>query len=409
MSKITKLIPKNTSSTLKFAAKGLFIVAIFWLGLAIGSGRINVGMDAIFKKSVSKDLPSNLDYSGVEKVYDLLRNRYDGQLDIDELLNGLKQGLVESAGDPYTEYLDEKEAAEFNEQLNGTFTGIGAELGKDKDGNLIIVAPIAGFPAQKAGLRARDVITRINDESTADMTVSEAVTKIRGAKGSKVTLKVVRNKEDSLSFTIIRAEIKIPSVKSEIIDGSIGYLKVSVFSEDTAQLARQAAASLKAQGVGGIILDLRGNPGGLLGVAVEIADLWLEDNETILTERRGGVVIKTYSASDGATLGGLPTVVLIDEGSASASEITAGALRDNDVATLMGAKSFGKGSVQEIEEISGGAQLKVTIARWYTPDGKNIDKQGIAPDKAVKMTDKDFASGKDPQLDAAKAFVKSKL
>lgn len=386
--------------------KALLTVGIFAIGVLVGNGQIAFGPDAAYRKSVQKNLPADLNYASVEEVYDGLRSSYDGQLDVNKLLDGLKQGLAQASGDPYTEYFNPADAKKLQEQLTGSFTGIGAELSKDKDNNLIIVAPIAGFPAEKAGLRPKDIIVEINNTTTANLTISEAVSRIRGPKGTKVTLKVVRDKSQSLSFTITRVDIKIASVKYKILDGNIGYLQIVEFSDDTAKLAREAAASFKQAGVKGVILDVRGDPGGYLNAAVDVSSLWLDNGKTILSERRNGVIIRTYESQGMPLLAGMPTVVLIDNGSASASEITAGALRDNNAAKLMGVTSFGKGSVQEIQKLPGGAELKVTIARWYTPGGKNIDKQGIKPDQEVKRSDDDIKAGRDPQLDAAAAFLK---
>ncbi len=372
-------------------------VGIFWLGLMIGSGNIRIHK----LSSENKTLPANLDYKTIEQVYDELRQNYDGKLDVNTLLNGLKHGLANSTGDPYTSYFTPAEAKNFTDQLQGTFQGIGAELSKDKDGNLIVVAPIDGFPAQKAGLKSKDIIIAVNGDSTTNMSVDEAVSKIRGPKGTNVNLKIIRDKSQTLNLKITREEIKIPSVTTKTLNGNIGYIKISEYSDDTAELATAAANKFKNAGVKGIILDLRGNPGGELKAAVDVSSLWLGKNQTVLTTRRDGVIVDSYSAHGYAPLAATPTVVLINEGSASASEITAGALRDNKVATLIGIKSFGKGSVQDIENLIDGAMLKVTIARWYTPNGKNIDKQGIEPDKTVQRSDNDIKTGKDPQLDAA--------
>ena len=377
-------------------------LGIFWLGVGVGSGKI--GPDSIYHKPVASGLPKNLDYSSVEEIYDELKSSYDGQLTRSQLLDGIKTGLAQATGDPYTEYFSPKAAKQFNEQLSGSFSGIGAVLGKDKANNLVVISPIAGSPAHKAGLKAADIISEINKTSTIGMNTDEAVSRIRGDVGTKVTLKLIRAGVQTLSLTITRDNITIPSVTTKTLDGNIGYLQISQFSEDTAELAAQAATKFKQDGVKGIVLDLRGDPGGLLNSAVSISSLWLPKGKTILTERRGGSTVKTFTSDGTNTLGGIPTVVLIDGGSASASEITAAALRDNKVATLMGVTSFCKGSVQEINKLPGGAELKVTIAHWFTPAGKNIDKQGIKPDKEVKQPD-DLAEGQDPQLDAAKAFL----
>ncbi len=237
------------------------------------------------------------------------------------------------------------------------------------------------------------------------MSINDAVSKIRGAKGTTVKLTIIRDGKQQIEMSIVRDEITIPSVTSKVLDGNIGYIKIVRFAEDTALLSSQAADKLKSQNVKGIVLDLRSDPGGLLDAAVSVSSLWL-DNQTVLTERRGGVIIRTYASKGIPTLKGIPTIVLIDAGSASASEITAGALHDNKVATLVGVKSFGKGSVQQIVNFNDDSFLKVTIARWYTPDGKNIDKEGISPDTEIKRTDDDYKTGNDPQLDFATAQLK---
>lgn len=385
-------------SWIRIVAAIAVIIVVFFAGVGIGNGSIQFGF---VKNTQNRDLPADLDYSSVEALYDALKASYDGELDYQALLDGIKAGLAQAAGDPYTVYLTAEEAREFNAQLNGTFSGIGAELGQDADKNLIIVSPISGFPAAKAGLRPQDIIAEIDGKSTAGMNVAEAVTKIRGPKGTDVTLRILRNKSEDLTFTITRADIKIPSVKYEILDGNIGYLQIIQFNNDTASLATKAAKEFKAKGVKGVVLDLRGNPGGLLDAAIDVSSLWLKKGATVLQEKRGGVVVSTGFADGNDILRGVPTAVLINEGSASASEIVAGALKDNKVATIFGVKSFGKGSVQQIKELSGGSELKVTVARWYRPSGENIDGKGISPDKEVKMTEEDYKNGRDPQKDAA--------
>ncbi len=413
-------IGKQQRIDFKWVISGLLVsMLVFALGVSVGNGRIVLRKDKTLPKSVqTEDLPDNLDYSSVEEVYDTLKQSYDGQLSEDELLDGLKQGLAKATGNPYTEYLNKESAKEFDDDLSGTFSGIGAELSRDKD-SIVVIAPIAGYPAEKAGIKPKDIIAEINEESAYDLTVSEAVKKIRGPAGTKVKLKVIREGEVPIDLEITRETISIPSVKHEILDGNIGYLKISRFGDDSTGLARVAAQKFKAEGVKGVILDLRSNPGGLLESSVDISSLWLKD-KLILQEKRGDEVIKTYNSRGNATLAGVPTVVLVNEGSASASEITAGALKDNDAATLIGVKTFGKGSVQQLVDLKkcSGLRLfeekqehacgvlKITIARWFTPAGKNIDKEGITPDQEVELTDEDFKNNKDPQKDAALQYLK---
>lgn len=368
---------------------------IFSGGLFIGNGTIR--FRSYDPRVENARLPAQLDYSSVDSIYASLKENFDGTLDEAALLDGLKTGLAKATGDPYTEYFNAKDAKSFYGELEGTFEGIGAELGKE-DNNIIIISPIAGFPAEKAGLKPKDIIAEIDGESAYDLTISDAVKKIRGEKGTVVTLTIIRDNVPQ-EVKITREQITVPSVKHEIKDG-IGILTVSRFGDDTSKLSQEAAVAFKAAGVKGVVLDLRGNPGGLLDAAVKLSSLWL-DNKVVLTERRGNTIIETLKSRGTATLRGIPTVVLINGGSASASEITAGALKDNGVATLIGEKTFGKGSVQQPIDLVDGSLLKVTIARWFTPNGKNIDKEGIEPDKKVELTEEDAKASRDPQLDAA--------
>jgi len=393
----------NIRSVSKKAGVVAAALLIFFSGWGIGSGHLS--LTGFHGKPVASGVPANLNYSSVEQVYDALRRSYDGQLDQTKLLDGLKTGLVGAAGDPYTVYLNAKDAKQFDEDLNGTFEGVGAELGKDVNKHIIIVAPLKDTPAEKAGLKPKDIVAEINGKSAFDITVESAKDQIRGAKGTHVKLKIVRD-DQAIDFDIVRDTIVIPSVTSKIMDGNIGYMQISRFGDDTVDLATKAAKQFADAKVKGVILDVRNDPGGLLDAAIKVSSLWLPNGKTVLDERRGGETIQTYRSSGQALLSGIPTIVLMNEGSASASEITAGALHDNGVAKLFGAKSFGKGSVQQLENFSDGSVLKVTIARWYTPKGINIDKEGIKPDTEVKLTDNDAKAGKDPQLDAAQAALR---
>jgi carboxyl-terminal processing protease len=395
---------EKLKKALKAAGIVLIGVVIFLFGLGVGKGNVLFGSSP---SVANKNLPADLNYATVEQVYDLLKANFDGSLDQSKLIDGLKSGLAKATGDPYTQYFNPTDAKAFNNELNGSFTGIGAQLGQNESGNIQIVSPIDGFPASKAGLRPQDVIVSIDGKTTNDMTIDEAVNKIRGPKDTKVTLRVLRDKSEDLSFTITRADIKLPSVKSEIINGNVGYITVSQFSEDTSDLMKQAASDLKAKGATTVLLDLRGNPGGLLTSAVDMASLWLPEGKTVLQEKRGGVVVNTYTskAKGEPAFKDMKTVVLVNAGSASAAEIVAGALRDNNVAIVMGEKSYGKGSVQEIHDLPNGGEIKITVARWYRPNGQNIDKKGINPDKEVKMTNDDYKQNKDPQKDAAIQYL----
>jgi carboxyl-terminal processing protease len=394
---------KNKGSSWKNKLIGGVVIAFiaFSLGLIVGGGQISFGA-----AHNADSLPNRLNYSSVDEVYNILRNDYDGDLNQDALQAGMKEGLAQATGDPYTSYFTPEKAKEFNEQLNGSFTGIGAELGQDSEKNLIVVAPISGTPADKAGVKPQDIIAEIDGQSTSGISVEEAVSKIRGKKGTQVKLTIIRNKSDTIPMTITRDDISVPSVTSKILDGNVGYIRVTTFSDDSGTEVQKEAEKLHAEGVKSVILDLRGNPGGRVDAADQIASIWLPQGKMILQEKQGNTVIKTHTSTGGGVFQGVPTVVLIDAGSASASEIVSSALLDNNAATLVGVKSYGKGSVQELKDLSDGGLLKVTVARWYRPNGQNIDKKGINPTKEVILSDDDAKTGNDTQLKAAQDILK---
>lgn len=348
----------------------------------------------------------SLDLTSVQEVYKELAANFDGELDKQALIDGAKRGMVDAVGDPYTVYFTADEAREFLNDLEGTFEGIGAELGK-KDNILTIISTLDGSPAKQAGLQANDAIVLVNDEPTSGWSVEQAVKNIRGEKGTSVKLTVTRPGQDRpLEFTVVRDTITDPSVKTEITQDNIGIMRITRFGQtDTLQLARQAAREFKQKNVRGIVLDLRGNGGGYLQASQDIASLWL-DNKVVVTERTGGVVIDTLYSRGDAILKSIPTVVIVNGGSASASEIVAGALRDNGAATVIGEQTFGKGVVQDVRTLRDGGSLKVTIASWYTPSGKNINEEGITPDPVVELTDEDVAQSRDPQKDKALELLK---
>ncbi len=393
---------RKARSFKKIALTVVLAVLLFGAGVVVGRGNV-------LGKSIKTPVASTtLDYSSVDQVYKLLSSDFDGNLSKPALLDGLKSGLVSASGDPYTTYFNPKQAKDFNNQLAGTIVGIGAELGTDSSNNIVIVSPLSGYPAEKAGLKPKDIVAGIDGKSTTGLSVDQAVTKIRGKEGDKVTLTIVRGNGSPFNVSITREKITVPSVKWEE-NGNVGYMKISQFTDDTFDLTQKAATEFKNKNVKAVVVDLRGNPGGYLTSAVNISSLWLDQGKTVVQERRGSTVISTQVANGNNPLKGLPTVVLIDGGSASASEITAGALKDNGVATLLGEKSFGKGSVQQVEHLADGSEVKITVARWYRPNGQNIDKQGITPDKTITISDADSKAGKDPQKDAAMALALQKI
>lgn len=378
------------------AVLSLLLLGAFWTGDAL-HGRV-------YNPFVPKT--QQLDFSSLNSLYGVLQRNYDGEIPREKVLDAARKGLVEATGDPYTTYLTAEEAKEFSNDLNGKLSGIGAEIGL-RNNIVTVIAPIDGSPAKAAGLQAGDAIIEINGESTEGMSVDGAVRKIRGPKDTKVKLTLARNgTQGPVNLEITRADIVVPSVKSSMKDGDVAYIQVSRFASDTGALVKQAARELKAQGAKKVVLDLRNNGGGYLQAAQEVSSEFLPEGKLVVAEKSGGEVREELKSAGGGELVGMPTIVLINGGSASASEITAGALRDHGAAKLLGEKSFGKGSVQEIKDLHDGAQLKVTVARWFTPKGSNIDKEGIKPGIEVKMTPEDVNADRDPQLERALAELK---
>ena len=361
--------------------------------------------DALFANAASvfgiRTSNKTIDLSSVQKTYQELIANYDGKLDTQKLIYGASRGLVEAAGDPHTSYMDPDEAKEFDKSLSGQIGGgIGAEIGL-RNNKPTIIKPLENSPAQKAGIKAGEVIVKVNDESSSDWSVDKVVSKIRGEIGTSVKLTLL-SEGRTREVSVVRQNIVSPAVESEI-DGEIGILKVNRFGDDTVSLSRKYASEFVEKGVKKVILDLRNNPGGTVGAAQGLLGIWL-DNQIAMTERRGSEIVKTLRTTGAPILGNMKTVVLINGNSASASEITAGALREYGKATLVGQKSYGKGSVQIVLGLPGGSQMKVTEARWYTPKGKNIDKTGIEPDVKVDLSSDDVNNNVDPQMDKAKSL-----
>jgi len=349
-----------------------------------------------------KQYSADIDLSSVEETYAAFASKFDGTLDKTKLIEGANRGLVEAAGDDYTIYMTAKESKEFNDSLTGNIGGgIGAEIGL-KNGQPTVLRTLKDNPAIKAGLMANDAIVKVNDQSSIGWTVEKTVKQIKGEAGTTVKIAVLRGSELK-EFTITRAIINNPSVDSSVADG-VGIMTISRFDSETGTLARAAATEFKKQGVKAVILDLRGNGGGYVDAGRDVASLWL-DNKVIVTERTGAVIRETVKSGSDAILAGLPTAVLVNGSSASASEIVSGALQDYKVAKLVGEKTFGKGSVQQLVSLADDTQLKVTIARWYTPNGKNINKEGITPNKVISISQSDVDKGNDPQLEAAKGIL----
>lgn len=387
--------PAKMDRTSKFSIGilGCLIVALLTgvIGFTIGTRLQNLSA-------------TQLDYSRLAEVYNVLSAKYDGKLDKNKLLEGALKGMVAGTGDIYTEYMTAEEYSLLETDLSGELNGIGVEIGMNDDGLLSVISTLDDSPAKEAGLLAGDLIEKVDGEDATGWTTSQAAAKIRGEKGTKVKITVVRDGEEK-EFEVERQKIENPSVKWETDDDRIGYIRISTFGDDTAMLAQEAAEDFVANNVRGIILDLRSNTGGYVDAAQAVTSLWLNKGETITQERAGSQTLATVKATGGNILKDIPTVVLIDGATASASEITAGALRDNAGAKLVGYQSYGKGLVQEVIELNSGDYLKVTIAKWYTPNGDNINEEGLKPDEEIEMTSAQYNSGDDTQRERAKEML----
>lgn len=385
----------------------IILIVVFILGFSLG-GRNQAVFGQIGKIFGVRVDQSELNHKELDQTYALIKQKFDGKIDPKVLMDGANKGLVEALGDRHTAYLTPKEAEEFNKNLEGDIGGgIGAEVGVRK--NLItIIRPLKNSPAIKAGLQAGDVVFKVNDEEIGNQTLEQVIQKIRGKPGTKVKLTVIRKDQPKpFDIKIIRQFINNPSVNLDFKD-DVAILTVSRFDKQTALLARQEADKIKSRGIKKIVLDLRGNAGGYLTAARDLAGLWL-DGQLVVSERVGDKTVQEFFAKKGDNiLNDAKTVVLMNAGSASASEIVIGALKDYERAHLIGETSFGKGSVQELLNLPNGGQLKVTIARWYTPQGHNIDGQGIKPDQDVELTADDWQNDRDPQLQAALAYFNKK-
>lgn len=382
----------------------LFILAALGGGIVLGKQVFS--SSSVIAKTTSD---SGLNFSLFDQVYQSIKQKYVDQPKSNTGLEyGAIKGLVAGLGDPNSNFMDPDETKAFQENLDGKFSGIGVELAV-KDKALTIVAPLPSSPGDKAGLKAGDIILAIDGVNTSTLTLDAAVQKIRGPEGSEVALLVARKGEfDGKSFKVKREQIDVKSVTNSVREDGIGIIDIARFGEDTASLVGKAAAEFTSKHVKGIVLDLRGNPGGFLEASVDVAGNFLAKDQVIVSEEFGDGSKQEYRSSGTATLKDIPLVVLVDEGSASAAEILAGALRDYGRAKLVGTKTFGKGSVQELQSLSQGTSLRLTVAKWVMPKGGKIDHVGIEPDVKVEITQADLDAHKEPQLDKALELVKQK-
>jgi probable ctpA-like serine protease len=385
-------------------SKSTFFVSIALVALVgyiagTRSDQLYAAIAPVFGIKASAD---SLNTSVLQDAYRNLRANYDGKLDADALSDGAVRGMVAAADDRYTVFMDKKEAEEFNRGLSGQVSGIGSEIGR-RSNQPTVLRVLNDSPAEKAGVKSGDVFVAVNGESVEGKDASAVASRVRGEAGTSVKLTMKRG-ESTVDFTIVRAQVSDPSVRWSVSDG-VGTMIISRFDAQTASLARQAASELKSQGVKAVIVDLRDNGGGYLNAARDVAGIWL-NNQIVVTEKAGDKVTDEVKTGSSATLDGMKTILLVNRDSASASEILAGALQEHGKATLVGQKTFGKGTVQKVLNLADGRLLKVTVARWYTPKGKNITKEGITPETIVELTADDMNAGRDPQRDKAMDLAK---
>ncbi|MFH1565231.1 MAG: S41 family peptidase [bacterium] len=364
------------------------------------------------KNTVPKFLTRDIDFDIYWDVWNRVMKSYvDKPVSQTKMLYGSLSGMVAAAGDPYTMFFDPEIAFKFQQELEGNFEGIGAEIGIKND-RLTVIAPLPDTPAEKAGLRPSDKIYFIGDVDTSNISTDEAVSLIRGPKGTTVVLKIWRdnNGEDLINIPIVRDKINVISVtwekiKNEETGNNIAYIKIRHFDEKVDAVLDEVASEVLSSRPDGIILDLRSNPGGYLDRSINVASKWIAKGDAVVKEKDSEGDIIEYDSSGRSSFAGIKTVVLINGGSASASEIVAGALQDYGLATLVGKTSFGKGSVQDYQNLEDGSALKITVARWLTPKDRFIDKEGITPDIEVELSDEDYNTNRDPQLDRAVEFL----
>ncbi len=412
---------KEANGSRNYLGIGLALLlasAAFFSGMQMGTSQnglsMEAGLFALFARTPQPD--TTVDMSEFWRVWNLMDEKFAASsttapLSAEEKVQGAISGLVEAYGDPYTVFFPPSDAEKFDEEISGNFGGVGMEVGV-RDGVITVIAPLPDTPAENAGILAGDVIVKIDDTSTENMTIDEAVKLIRGEKGTEVRLTIYREGEtDFLEIPVVRDTITIPTIKTEQ-RGDVFIIALYSFNALAEMKMQQALREYVQSGADKLVLDLRGNPGGFLQSAVSIASYFIPAGEVIVRENFGDGSEEEVYRSSGKTLRDFAPkkmVVLINGGSASAAEILAGALSEHGIATLMGQQSFGKGSVQELVDLPSGASLKVTIARWFTPNGTSISEGGLTPDIVVERTPQQMLEDIDPQMEAALKYLRGDL
>ncbi|MBM7869717.1 carboxyl-terminal processing protease [Clostridium pascui] len=381
--------------------------AITFLGtnavsLMMPNGKVIVSRD---------DYNSFTEFSKLYEIKNVLYELYDGKIDNGAIEEGAIKGMTSALNDPYTVFMDKKEYTEFNTQTEGNYSGVGLQV-QSKDNKIVIVDIFEESPAKKAGLLPRDEIEKVNGTAVSGKELDKAVTMMKGQEGTEVTLTLFREEKGNFDVKLKRAKINMVTVKGEMLDNNIGYVAVSMFDENTSKNFKRELDTLSSKGAKAFILDLRGNPGGLLDECVDMVSNFVPKDKVIVSTIDKYKREKKYNSIGGKYVG-VPLVLLTDEGSASASEIFSGAIRDYKAGTLVGEKTFGKGVVQTVLETGEGTALKVTVSKYYTPNGENIHGTGIKPDIEVKYPEellkKPYDRTTDPQFQKALQLIKGKL
>jgi carboxyl-terminal processing protease len=380
----------------------LLLAGVFWIGFSMGQSSIPAESLVPEVGNKTEGQPAQVDFSIFWRAWNALHEEYidAGNLNAKDLVFGAIKGMVRAVDDPYTVFLDPQESKNFNDTISGSFEGIGAEIGI-REGRLVIIAPLKNTPAERAGLKAGDKVIKIDEVSTDGISLEEAVSRIKGPRGTEVVLTVARDGFEELKdIAITRDRIVIPVLEWELKTPETAYLHLFTFTETVTRKFNQVAGEILQSGATQLVLDLRNNAGGVLDGAIRVAGWFVPQGEQILIEQRGEEKIEHPSPGP-AKLGNLKIVVLVNEGSASASEILAGALRDQLGVQLVGAKTFGKGSVQTVRHFPDRSSLKVTIARWLTPSGALIEGEGLEPDVLIEMEPDKIGTEEDSQLQKA--------
>ncbi|RUR38874.1 S41 family peptidase [Clostridium perfringens] len=414
-------IIKNLKKKKGFRALAMGVALTLIIGVSVYAGNRLTAFGILPITSVSA-VQSSLEkvndtenFKKVLEIREMLYRWYDGEIDDSKLAEGAIKGMVSSLGDQYTYYMNGKEFSDFKEKSQGNYMGIGIQVAA-KDGKIVVISPIQGGPAEKAGIKTGDIILKVNGEPVSGNELDKAVSMMKGTTKENIKLTLYREGKGEFDVDVMRDVIKTVNVKSEMIDGDIGYIEVLAFDEGTAKDFETQLKALEDKGMKGLILDLRGNPGGFMKECVDLVSNFVPKDKVIVStiDKYGN---KEESVSKGGIAQGMPLVVLIDGGTASASEIVAGAIRDYDLGTLVGTTSFGKGIVQvvldKICQEKDGTALKVTISKYYTPNGENIHKKGIGPDVTVEypkeLKEKTYSRSTDPQFEKALEIIQEKI